>query len=37
MEKYNSAETLLKSGADPNIVSMNGGRTPLFIAAGSHG
>jgi ankyrin repeat protein len=38
MEKYKSVETLLKCGADPNIVSTNnnsfGGKTPLFVAAG---
>ena len=34
MEMYQSAETLLKSGADPNIASMRYGETPLFKAAG---
>jgi len=34
MEKYKSAETLLKSGADPYIASKMGGRTSLFVAAG---
>ncbi|MBU5676151.1 ankyrin repeat domain-containing protein [Alkaliphilus sp. MSJ-5] len=34
MEKYNSAEALLKCGADPNIASTVQGNTPLFIAAG---
>jgi ankyrin repeat protein len=37
-EKYKSAETLLKCGADPDIASTNnstyGGETPLFVAAG---
>jgi hypothetical protein len=37
-EKYKSAETLLKCGADPNIASNDkttyGGETPLFVAAG---
>lgn len=33
MEKYNSAETLLKCRADPNIAAFDG-KTPLFIAAG---
>ena len=32
-EKYNSAKTLLKYGADPNIATFEG-ETPLFIAAG---
>ncbi|TCL53578.1 ankyrin repeat protein [Hydrogenispora ethanolica] len=34
-EKYKSAESLLKCGADPNIASANifGGQTPLFVAA----
>ncbi|MBW6410697.1 ankyrin repeat domain-containing protein [Clostridium weizhouense] len=34
MEKYKSAETLLKCGADPNIASTSEGETPLFQAAG---
>ena len=34
MEKYKSAETLLKCGADPNIDSTIDGETPLFRAAG---
>ena len=34
MEKYKSAETLLKCGADPNIASTIDGETPLFVAAG---
>lgn len=34
MEKYKSAETLLKCGADPNIVRKTNGQTPLFLAAG---
>ena len=34
MEKYRSAETLLKCGADPNIASTFDGETPLFLAAG---
>ncbi|WP_300386720.1 ankyrin repeat domain-containing protein [Clostridium sp.] len=38
MEKYNSAEALLKSGADPNIASVRyktyGEETPLSLAAG---
>lgn len=34
MEKYNSTETLLKCGADPNIASISEGETPLFLAAG---
>lgn len=34
MEKYESAETLLKCGADPNIASaIRHGETPLFVAA----
>jgi hypothetical protein len=33
MEKYESAETLLKCGANPNLVTTFG-ETPLFIAAG---
>lgn len=32
-EKYKSAETLLKSGADPDIASTTEGETPLFQAA----
>lgn len=34
MEKYNSAEVLLKCGANPNIVSKTHWKTPLFLAAG---
>lgn len=34
MEKYNSAEALLKNGADPNIASTVQGETPLFVATG---
>lgn len=34
MEKYNSAETLLKCGADPNIASNTEWKTPLFLASG---
>lgn len=34
MEKYKSAEALLKCGADPNIASTTEGETPLFAAAG---
>lgn len=34
MEKYESAEELLKCGADPNIASTDDGSTPLFVAAG---
>lgn len=34
MEKYDSAETLLKCGADPNIASTSEGETPLFVASG---
>lgn len=34
MEKYKSAETLLKCGADPNIASTVEGETPLFLASG---
>lgn len=34
MEKYNSAETLLKCGADPNIETTTDGETPLFLATG---
>lgn len=34
MEKYESAETLLKCGANPNIASTEYGETPLFLAAG---
>lgn len=33
-EKYKSAETLLKCGADPNIATTTYGKTPLFLAAG---
>jgi ankyrin repeat protein len=33
-DRYNSAETLLKCGADPNIASTSEGETPLFVAAG---
>jgi ankyrin repeat protein len=37
-ERYKSVETLLKCGADPNIVAANNpsvvGQTPLFLAAG---
>ncbi len=33
-EKYKSAETLLKCGADPNIATTTYGETPLFLAAG---
>ncbi|MBG9734184.1 ankyrin repeat domain-containing protein [Paenibacillus alvei] len=33
MEKYKSAETLLKSGANPDLANTRG-ETPLFIAAG---
>lgn len=33
MEKYESVDTLLKCGADPDIVTTEG-ETPLFIAAG---
>lgn len=33
MEKYKSADALLKCGADPNISTYEG-KTPLFIAAG---
>ncbi|WP_053955208.1 ankyrin repeat domain-containing protein [Inediibacterium massiliense] len=32
MEKYKSAETLLKCGADPNIASTPEGETPLYLA-----
>ncbi len=34
MEKYNSAEALLKCGANPDIASTTEGETPLYIAAG---
>jgi ankyrin repeat protein len=34
MEKYKSAETLLKCGANPNIASTYKGETPLFVATG---
>jgi hypothetical protein len=34
MERYKSAETLLKCGADPNITSNTEWKTPLFLAAG---
>lgn len=34
MEKYNSAEVLLKCGADPNIALIAQGETPLFVASG---
>lgn len=34
MEKYESAEALLKCGADPNIASIPDGMTPLYLAAG---
>jgi hypothetical protein len=34
MEKYKSAEALLKCGANPNIASTSEGETPLFLAAG---
>lgn len=34
MEKYKSAEILLKCGADPNIAGTSEGKTPLFLAAG---
>lgn len=34
MEKYKSAEELLKCGADPNVVSKTSQKTPLHIAAG---
>ncbi len=34
MEKYNSAEALLKCGADPNITSNTEWKTPLFLASG---
>lgn len=33
MEKYNSAETLLKCGADANIATIDEGETPLLLAA----
>lgn len=34
MEKYESAEALLKCGADPDIASTDDGKTPLYVAAG---
>ena len=34
MEKYKSAETLLKCGSDPNITTKKYGETPLFKATG---
>ena len=34
MEKYNSAETLLKAGANPDIISVYEGVTALYIASG---
>lgn len=34
MEKYKSAEALLKSGANPNIISTHEGGTALYLAAG---
>ncbi len=34
IEKYKSAEVLLKCGADPNIASTTEGETPLFVASG---
>lgn len=34
MEKYDSAEMLLKCGADPNITSKTEWKTPLFTASG---
>ncbi|WP_432406692.1 ankyrin repeat domain-containing protein [Wukongibacter sp. M2B1] len=34
MEKYESAEILLKCGADPDIATTKYGETPLFLAAG---
>lgn len=34
MEKYNSAEMLLKCGADPNIATTDEGETPLLRASG---
>jgi len=33
MEKYKSAEALLKGGADPDIISIWGGGTALYLAA----
>ena len=33
-EKYNSAEALLKAGADPNIISTHTNATVLFLSAG---
>ena len=34
MEKYNSAEALLKAGANPDIISSYSGTTALYLAAG---
>jgi len=34
MEKYESAEMLLKCGADPDIAAIQDGETPLFLASG---
>ncbi len=34
MEKYKSAEALLKCGANPNVLSKTEWKTPLFLAAG---
>ncbi|MHB0936081.1 MAG: ankyrin repeat domain-containing protein, partial [Armatimonadota bacterium] len=34
MEKYKSAEALLKCGADPNIQTTHAGETALYVAAG---
>jgi hypothetical protein len=34
MEKYSAAETLLKAGANPNIISTYEGGTALYRAAG---
>ena len=34
MEKYRSADALLKGGADPNVASTLTGSTPLFVASG---
>jgi hypothetical protein len=33
-ERYKSAESLLKCGADPNIASTSVGETPLYVASG---